>query len=132
MIEVLSRLCCPSRDPDVNALRQLHSGAKIFRGILETIDKMKMDMANFLVMQCRPAIIKQCVHYERTKVAEFLELEYRLNDDGLKATRLWLMRHKAENRDTWGILSKALSELLNYNTSFQWPEVKLPKHNSTG
>jgi len=84
---------------------------------------MKMDMANFIVMQCRPAIIKQCVHYERTKFAEFLELEYRMNADGLKATRLWLLRHKVEGRDTWTVIAKALGELLDYNTDSPWPEV---------
>jgi hypothetical protein len=110
--------------PDIEALRNLSGVTQIFQGIMETMDKMKLDMANFYIQQFRPSIIRQCIQYERVKFADFLELEYRLHDDGLRFTRNWILRHKIGNRDFTTVIAKACGELLNYNMAFGWPEVR--------
>jgi PREDICTED: similar to testis-specific protein pbs13 (t-complex 11 ) len=47
----------------------------IFRGIMELLDLMKLDMANFLVKKYRPHILQKSVSYEKEKFIQFLELQ---------------------------------------------------------
>ena len=42
---------------------------------METLDLLKLDMANFTITQMRPQIQQQVVSYEQTKFKEFLELQ---------------------------------------------------------
>lgn len=119
----MAQLCSPSRDADVNALRDLEKPAEIFAGILDVADLMKLDIANYYIQQFRPSIIKHCAHYERIKFADFLEVERRLGEDGLRATRNWLARHKINRQDTATILAKAFGELLGVNFNYEVPEV---------
>ena len=86
----MSKLCAPARDEDIARLRQLQSSqsdlVKLFRGILETLELMRIDMANFTIQQMRPFIQSQSVEYEKSKFADFLKTQ----TDGLLHTRLWL------------------------------------------
>lgn len=47
----------------------------ILRAIMETLDLLKLDMANFTITQMRPQIQQQVVTYEQQKFKEFLELQ---------------------------------------------------------
>jgi hypothetical protein len=42
---------------------------------METLDLLKLDMANFTITQMRPQIQQQVVGYEQQKFKEFLELQ---------------------------------------------------------
>ena len=42
---------------------------------METLDLLKLDMANFTISQMRPQIQQQVVSYEQQKFKEFLELQ---------------------------------------------------------
>ena len=46
-----------------------------FRGIMELLELMKLDMTNFTIEQLRPHLQQQSVEYERTKFKEFLETQ---------------------------------------------------------
>jgi hypothetical protein len=43
------------------------------RGIMELLDVMKLDMANFHIQQMRPHIQLKSIEYERKKFKEFLD-----------------------------------------------------------
>ena len=75
--------------------RSLEGVTPLFKGILETLDTMKMDTANFHLQQARPLIVSQSVEYEKTKFKEFLKTQ----EDGLANTREWLKRHAPQEED---------------------------------
>ena len=124
ILEILGQLCAPSRDEEIAALKSLSEPVKVLRGILEVMEKMKLDMANFYIQQFRPTIVQNCIQYERKKFAHFLDLEYRLQEDGLRNTRLWLLKHKAEGLDATAVVRKAFCETLQWGPGKEgWPEV---------
>lgn len=43
------------------------------RGILETLDLMKLDMVNFTISQFRPHIQQHSIEYEKAKFKEILQ-----------------------------------------------------------
>lgn len=47
----MSQLCAPVRDEEIANLRTITDLVPLFRGILETLDVMKLDMSNFYVQQ---------------------------------------------------------------------------------
>lgn len=46
----------------------------IFRSILETLEVLKLDMANTLVAMIRPHVQAESVQYERNKFKEMLKV----------------------------------------------------------
>ena len=90
VLDLMSKLCAPARDDDIAALRLLQESrsdlVQLFRGILETLELMRIDMANFTIQQMRPFIQSQSVEYEKSKFADFLKTQ----TDGLFHTRAWL------------------------------------------
>ena len=90
VVDLMGKLCAPVRDDDVAALKQIKDVVPLFQGILKTLDKMRLDMANFVIQQARPMIMSQSVNYEKIKFKEFLATQ----NDGLEFTRAWLLRHK--------------------------------------
>lgn len=76
LIEVMSKLCAPARDADIDDLRRLvDDPVDVFRGIMETLDLLKLDMANYTIAQMRPFIQQQVVAYEQKKFKELLETQ---------------------------------------------------------
>jgi len=96
VLNLMSQLCAPVRDDEIAELRGVKDVAPLFRGILKTLDKMKLDMANFHIQQARPLIVSQSVEYEKAKFKEFLQTQ----EDGLKVTREWLKKHAPEEEET--------------------------------
>lgn len=93
IIEVMSKLCAPARDSNIEALRRLvEDPVEVFRGIMETLDLLKLDMANYTIAQMRPFIQQQVVAYEQKKFKELLETQKEKGIDGLEATKEWLAR----------------------------------------
>lgn len=130
VINLMSQLCAPVRDEEVAALRAIEGVAPLFRAILETLDKMKLDMANFHIQQARPLIVSQSVEYEKTKFKEFLEKQ---GGDGLALTRAWLKRHAPPEADDTSdprfhkiqaqrVLTDAFLELLEWDDFNPLPE----------
>lgn len=93
ILSVLSRLCAPIRDERINELSHSTDLIFVFKGIMELIELMKLDMANFTIKQMRPQIIQHSVEYEKGKFSEFLDVQKKMNIDGLQNTKLWLKRN---------------------------------------
>ncbi|GIX69048.1 t-complex protein 11-like protein 1 [Caerostris darwini] len=92
IISTMSRICAPARDPKIQELRQLTDIVPLYRGILETLELMKVDMVNFTISRMRPHIQQHSIEYEQMKFKEILQSLEGLTPpvDGLKFTRLWL------------------------------------------
>merc|ERR1712012_1223933 len=73
ILQLMSMLCAPVRDEAIAALKLETDVVKLFRGIMDTIEMMKLDMANFTIQTIRPTIEKESKEYERIKFKEFLE-----------------------------------------------------------
>lgn len=65
----------------------------MLKGIMDLIEHMKLDMANFTIQQMRPQIVQHSVEYEKEKFKEFLNVQKKMNIDGLENTKLWLRRN---------------------------------------
>lgn len=71
----MGKLCAPVRDEKIAELTQTTNVVDVFKGILETIDLMKIDMANFTISVMRPQIQASSVQYEKQKFADFLKIQ---------------------------------------------------------
>lgn len=89
IISIMAKLCAPVRDEKIAQLAKSTDVIETFRGILETLQLMKLDMANFTITLIRPEIVASGIEYEKIKFAEFLKV----NGDGLLLTRNWLLKH---------------------------------------
>ncbi|CAH1954043.1 unnamed protein product [Acanthoscelides obtectus] len=75
VISVMSKLCAPIRDDKINELKETSDVIDTFRGILELLDLMQLDMANFTLQMARPDIIARSVDLERKKFADYLAIQ---------------------------------------------------------
>lgn len=73
VIEWMAKLCAPVRDASIKELNQIDDVVIIFRRILEVMDLMKLDMANFYLDSVRKQIILHSIEYEKQKFNEFLK-----------------------------------------------------------
>ncbi|XP_014662644.1 PREDICTED: T-complex protein 11-like protein 1 isoform X2 [Priapulus caudatus] len=91
ILSVMAKLCAPVWDDKIKELTEIKEIVPLYRGILEMIEHMKLDMANFTLQQLRPTIQQHSVEYERVKFQEFLDTH---PGDGLEFTRKWLKLNK--------------------------------------
>mgnify|MGYP001810916330 CR=1 FL=1 len=106
------------------------------RGIMETLELLKLDMANFTIQQMRPYIQQQVVANEQKKFKELLDTQKETGIDGLDATKQWLDRAKQRIVDgtTIGsykyesgatassICNEAFMELFVWKMDYAFPE----------
>lgn len=128
ILGVMGMLCAPVRDQRLEELKAMQEVVPLFRGIMDLLEQMKLDMANFTIQQVRPVIVSQSVEYEQLKFREFLEVQ----EDGLGSTRAWLLRHSPPEEELQDpkyrrllgqrLLSTAYSELLQWDEYYQLPE----------
>jgi len=128
ILGIMGMLCAPVRDDQIAALKQETDVVKVFRGIMETLEIMKLDMANFTIQTIRPTIEKESKEYEKKKFQEFLDTQ----EDGLASTRQWLVRHspsQAEIDDpkykkllASRILHESYVEILEWDDYYPLPE----------
>ncbi|KAK3868729.1 hypothetical protein Pcinc_009936 [Petrolisthes cinctipes] len=129
VLSVMARLCAPVRDETIRVLMRETDVVGVFRGVMETLDLMRLDMANFTIQQIRPHIIAQSVTYEKKKFAEFLKTQ----NDGLELTRGWLLEHVEDGDllvDYKGdpmALRTTVSSIITraYLSLLSWPDSKL-------
>ncbi|KAG5681529.1 hypothetical protein PVAND_010953 [Polypedilum vanderplanki] len=95
VIHVMSLACAPIRDEAVSKLKEIDDIVDLFRGILETLELMKLDMANCILNAARNDVIANSVKYEKEKFKEYLEY-YK---DGFPHTEQWLKRNMPQNTD---------------------------------
>jgi len=95
---------------------------------MDTLELMKLDMANFTIQTIRPTIEKESKEYEKLKFKEFLETQ----EDGLVATRQWLVRHSPTQQEiddpkykkllAARILNESYVEILEWDEYYPLPE----------
>lgn len=132
IISTMARICAPARDAKIQELRQLTEIVPLYRGILETLDLMKLDMVNFTISHIRPHIQQHSIEYEKGKFKEILQSLSDLSPpiDGLKFTRLWLRdiyddaskESTNEEISTAFIMRKAYLKILRWNKAENFPE----------
>jgi len=140
LIDVMSKLCAPARDANIEDLRKLlDDPVDVFRGIMETLELLKLDMANYTISQMRPFIQQQVVAYEQKKFKELLETQREKGLDGLEATKEWLARAQSRIVDekTIGgfkyesgatpssICNEAFMEIFVWTNEYIFPETLL-------
>ncbi|OAD55150.1 T-complex protein 11-like protein 1 [Eufriesea mexicana] len=89
VISIMSKVCAPVRDEKIRELSQKTDVIEIFKGIMEILQLMRLDLANFTITMMRPNIVASSIEYEKAKFAEFLKV----NTNGLQLTEKWLLRH---------------------------------------
>ncbi|VVD00337.1 T-complex protein 11-like protein 1 [Leptidea sinapis] len=131
VIDLMAKLAAPARDEMIQNITTLTDTVDIFRTILETLEVLKLDLANTLIAMIRPHVQKESVQYERNKFDEVLKV----SEDGLQHTRAWLQRHIDKTglglpitdpniirNVTAQTLAKAYLELLEWDNSNTYPE----------
>ncbi|XP_040575030.1 T-complex protein 11-like protein 1 [Lepeophtheirus salmonis] len=133
VLELMAKLCAPIRDEQIAELNKRTDIVHLLKGIMETLDMMNLDMANFTLHRAKPIIIARSVEYEKEKFKEFLSKQ----DDGLRATREWLQRYAPSEDVTHGespttaqykklminrVLIDAFCELLEWDDYYEVPE----------
>ncbi|KAL4004165.1 beta-1,4-galactosyltransferase 1 [Sarotherodon galilaeus] len=86
IVWMMGSLCAPSRDEDIQKLKQITEIVPLLKAIFSVLDLMKVDMANFALSSIRPHLMQQSVEYERNKFQEFLEKQ----PNALDFTEKWL------------------------------------------
>lgn len=105
IVHVMSLACAPIRDEAVAKLKEIDDIVELFRGILETLSLMKLDMANCLLNAARSEVIANSVSYEKQKFKEYLEYY----TDGFPATEEWLKRNLPTAEQTEATPSNPIS-----------------------
>lgn len=93
IISFMAKMCAQVRDEKIQELRETTDIVDLYKGILETLDLMQLDMANFTLQVIRPDIITHSVELEREKFSKYLSVQV----DGLQHTREWLLNHIKTN-----------------------------------
>lgn len=73
VIGIMAKSCAPIRDEEIRKLQEIDDVVDTFRGILETMTVMKLDMANCLLEFARNDLVANSVEYEKEKFKEYLE-----------------------------------------------------------
>lgn len=89
VISIMAKMCAQVRDEKIQQLRETTDIVEVYKGILETLELMQLDMANFTLQMIKPDIINHSVELEREKFANYLAVQ----PDGLEHTRNWLLQH---------------------------------------
>ncbi|CAG9762308.1 unnamed protein product [Ceutorhynchus assimilis] len=89
IISFMAKMCAQVRDEKIQQLRETTDIIEVYKDILETIELMLLDMANFTLQMIKPDIINHSVELEREKFSKYLAVQ----PDGLQHTRNWLLRH---------------------------------------
>jgi len=135
IIHIMSMACAPIRDEQVAKLKEVEDIVDSFKGILETLELMKLDMANCILNAARSEVIANSVKYEQQKFKEYLEF-YK---DGFPATENWLKRNIPESSEAEqssstqtndinpdkkikDVIFNAYMELLSWNKENEFPE----------
>lgn len=67
------QLCAPVRDAAIRELATLTDIPSAMQAMLSILDDMKLDLANYRLLQLRPHLMKQAVEYEQSKFQSALD-----------------------------------------------------------
>jgi len=117
-LNVLSKLCAPIRDEKLKELDETTEVVKLYRGIMELLELMRLDFANFTLNRFKPHIKAHSQEYEREKFKEVLKQQQSIGIDGLEYTKVWLNR-AVQRLDA----AHGLADLINHS-----PDPELGNH----
>lgn len=103
ILNVLSKLCAPVRDEKLKELSETTDVVQIYRGIMELLELMRLDFANFTLNRFKPHIKAHSQDYEREKFNEILKQQQTIGIDGLEYTKIWLHRAIKRVDEVYGI-----------------------------
>lgn len=112
ILDVLSKLCAPVRDEKIQELAGTTDIVQLYRGLMDLLELMRLDFANFTLSRFKPHIKAHSQEYEREKFNEILRQQQTIGIDGLEFTRIWLNR-AVERVDS----SHGLIDLINEASS---------------
>ncbi|RKO91645.1 T-complex 11 [Blyttiomyces helicus] len=72
IVRQMLSLCAPIRDAAIRSIETLPDLASAFERILDILDDMKMDLANYRLQALRPHLKQQAVDYEKGKFEDAL------------------------------------------------------------
>lgn len=84
--EKMLTMCAPVRDKDIRSLISENDSGIVLRRIMEILDDMKMDLANFHLQSLKPHLQQQAIEYEQTKFNQALSQ----GSVSLEKTKEWL------------------------------------------
>ncbi|KAJ3355757.1 hypothetical protein HDU91_005649 [Kappamyces sp. JEL0680] len=90
--EKMLQLCAPVRDAEIRALSTEQDVTAVMFKMLDIMEAMKLDLANFRLQSVKPQLKRQAVDYERQKFDHAL----RIGAASLTKTDLWLMKASQE------------------------------------
>lgn len=91
-IQIMARSCAPVRDEAVAQLSEIVDVLDQFRGILEVMELMKLDMANCMIESARKMVMTHSIEYEKKRFREYLDVY----TGSFPATEAWLLRHRQQ------------------------------------
>lgn len=112
ILDVLSKLCAPVRDDKIRELISTTDIVPLYRGIMELLEAMRLDFANFTLNRFKPHIKAHSQDYEREKFNEILKQQESIGIDGLEYTKVWLAR-AVEKVDTRQGIKDLVNESCN-------------------
>ena len=59
---------------NIEALKQFTNVIDTSKGIMEVLQLVKLDLANFVISMIRPNIVASSIEYEKSKFDEFLKI----------------------------------------------------------
>merc|ERR1719350_1164522 len=131
ILGLMGMLCAPVRDERLAELKEETKVVPLFKGIMDLLEQMKLDMANFTIQQVRPVIVSQSVEYEKLKFREFLDTREG-EENGLASTREGLTRHNPTEEELndpkykkllgQRVLNDSFAELLEWDEYYTLPE----------
>ncbi|CAJ0765450.1 17586_t:CDS:2 [Entrophospora sp. SA101] len=83
---MMLQICAPVRDEQIQSLQNMTELSEIFQRLLEILDLMRLDLANYRLKAHRPYLKEHAVDYERRKFEQALES----NRLSLERTKIWL------------------------------------------
>lgn len=133
VLDTLSVLCCPVRDQEIIEIRDMVLDevpySRQLKKVLDLMEDMNLDMANFIIRQSRPLIIQNCVIFEREQFALYIEQRYQNGVDPIPVTRDWITRNRGPSDSPYGeVMASAFLEILmsdNEEANANPPEVQL-------
>ncbi|XP_033216068.1 T-complex protein 11-like protein 1 isoform X2 [Belonocnema kinseyi] len=111
VISMMSKVCAPVRDEKIKELSQSTDVIETFKGIMEILQLMRLDLANFTITMMRPNIVASSIEYEKTKFAEFLKVQA----DGLRYTREWILKHLDDEKIAAGVADPNSVKQITHN-----------------
>lgn len=79
-------LCAPMRDRSIRALKDEKDMAIVMMSIMEILEGMKLDLANYRLQSIRPQLVRQAVQFEKAKFDKAVQD----NRVSLNKTTAWL------------------------------------------